>query len=249
MKDKVLRKGVSVRNNRIAIIMPAYNEERNIMQVVKSIPQTLTVKSFKYRLIAVVVDDCSSDETAAQARKAGALVVRHIINSGAGAATRTGLHYAHMMIPDLAYAITIDADGQHSSEDIEKLLKFAIKNDAPMVVGSRLHAGNNDSMPLHRRYGNVGLSIISRVLFGIKTKDTQSGLRIFKADIIPKISDYTIDRYGFCTEMLWLAKRHNVRVMEAPISVSYSEDTLSKGQNNWGVISLIIDLIKIRVSR
>lgn len=233
----------------VAIVIPAYNEEKNIAQVVKAIPRSIRVGAHTYKTIVVVVDDCSRDLTSEEARRGGAVVVRHIINSGAGAATRTGLHYAMSMIDDLTYAVTIDADGQHSSADVEKVLKYAIKNDSSMIVGSRLHAGNDESMPFHRRIGNIGLSFISKMLFGIKTKDTQSGLRLFKADVIPKVSEYTIDRYGFCTEMLWIAVREHVQVDEVPISVTYSEETIGNGQSNWGVVHLLIDLLWIRISR
>jgi len=149
----------------------------------------------------------------------------------------------------LAYVITIDADGQHSSEDIERLVSFAIKHKAEMIVGNRLHADNKKDMPLHRTLGNRGLSLISRMLFGIKTEDTQSGLRLFSASALPKIADYSIDRYGFCTEMLWLAVRNDVVIREMPISVKYSEESLSKGQSNWGVVDLVLDLIWIRITR
>jgi hypothetical protein len=87
------------------------------------------------------------------------------------------------------------------------------------------------------------------MLFGIKTKDTQSGLRLFAADILPIVADYTIDRYGFCTEMLWMAVRNDVVVEEVPIVVKYSAETLKKGQNNWGVVDLLLDLAWIRMSR
>lgn len=233
----------------VAIVIPAYNEERHIKQVIRSISRSVSIGKLKFEVVIVVVDDYSSDRTASVALESGAVVVRHAVNSGAGAATRTGLRYAEIEVKNLAYVITIDADGQHSSHDIESMLTFAVEKNASMVVGSRLHPGNRDTMPLHRLYGNMGLSLISRILFGITTKDTQSGLRLIRADIVSKVSKYTIDRYGFCTEMLWLAKREHVEVLEVPISVSYSKDTLEKGQNNWGVISLVIDLIWIRISR
>lgn len=233
----------------IAVVIPAYNEEKHIGGVIKSVPRTITHKGKTFKTTVVVVDDCSKDQTAKVAKESGAAVARHIINTGAGGATRTGLHYAMNAINNLEYVVTIDADGQHSVEDIKKVVDHAIDHNSQMIVGSRLHEGNNESMPLHRRYGNIGLSLISRALFGIKTKDTQSGLRLFRADILPKVSDYTIDRYGFCTEMLWLAVKHKVDVEEVPISVVYSEETLTKGQNNWGVVHLVLDLLWIRISR
>ena len=238
-----------MKKNIVLIVIPAYNEAKHIARVVRSLPHTLTADSRRFAVKVVVIDDCSRDATSSEAKKAGATVLRHVINSGAGAATRTGLRYAEQNSKNLAYVVTIDADGQHSTEDVERLVRFAVEHDAEMLVGNRLHQGNKARMPLHRTLGNRGLGLIGRVLFGIKTEDTQSGLRLYKAAIIPAISQYTIDRYGFCTEMLWLANRANIIVQEVPISVQYSDETIANGQSNWGAVDLILDLLWIRISR
>ncbi len=233
---------------KVMIVIPAYNEAAGIGKVVAGIPKTITCGSEKFNTQVVVIDDGSKDATYKEARKTDATVLRHIINSGAGAATRTGLHYAELNSDSVAYVVTIDADGQHSTEDIEKLVTYAKKHGSSMIVGNRLHEGNKKSMPLHRNLGNRALGLVGRVLFGIKTEDTQSGLRLFSMDIVPVISRYTIDRYGFCTEMLWLAVRSNIRVEEVPIAVRYSNETISNGQNNWGVVDLLLDLLWIRIT-
>lgn len=236
-------------NKKVLVIIPSYNAEKQVGKVIKSLPRQIKTDKATYDVQVVAIEDGSRDNTAQAAQDAGAVVVRHIFNSGAGAATRTGLRYAQTMVPDLAYAVTIDADGQHSSEDVEKIVRFADANNVQMVVGSRLHEGNKESMPLHRTLGNKGMSLISRVLFGITTKDTQSGLRLFRPEVLPAVSGYVIDRYGFCTEMLWLAKIAHVQVVEMPIAVHYSDSTLKHGQSNWGVVGWLFDLIWIRISR
>lgn len=233
----------------IVIVIPAYNEAPRIAKVVSAIPRQLKIDAHTFAIKVVVIDDCSRDATVAEAKKGGAMVLRHVMNSGAGAATRTGLRYAEYRSSDIAYVATIDADGQHAVTDIEKMVRHAIKTDSDMVVGNRLHAGNKKDMPFYRTFGNKGLSLISRMLFGITTQDTQSGLRLFKAEVLPVVADYTIDRYGFCTETLWLAFRAGLKVTEVPITVKYSQETLHKGQSNWGVIDLIKDLLWIRISR
>lgn len=229
--------------------MPSYNEGPRIGKVIKSIPKTITVAGKKFATEVVSIDDGSADDTADQALKAGATVLSHVINSGAGAATRTGLRYALNRIhhgEDVAFAISIDADGQHTADDIERLVRHALKNDSDLIVGNRLHEGNKEDMPFHRVFGNVGLSLVSRMLFGVKLKDTQSGLRLFSRRALPVVAGYTIDRYGFCTEMLWLAERAKLKVEEIPIAVKYFEATLAKGQNNWGAVLLIKDLLWVR---
>jgi glycosyltransferase involved in cell wall biosynthesis len=238
-----------MKKHRIIIVVPAYNEATRIGAVIRSIPHQLSVDSDVFALKVVVVDDGSHDNTAAEAEKAGALVVRHVINCGAGAATRTGLRYAETYCQDATYVIAIDADGQHAPEDIKHMLGEAVKTNADMVVGNRLHAGNSKNIPRHRNIGNWGLTFISRMLFGIKVKDTQTGFRLFRTSVLPVVANYGIDRYGFATEMLWQATRHKLHIVEVPIAVTYSADTLEKGQSVWGAVDLIVSLFWIRISR
>lgn len=241
-----------VAHKKVAVVMPAYNEGTRIGDVLKELPAFVTVEGQKYELLPIVIDDKSQDDTAGIAKKHGAHVVRHVVNTGAGGATRTGMKYVMELFaddPSVVYMVTIDADGQHDVDDIKHLIRAAVTSNLDMVVGSRLHEGNKENMPIHRVAGNKGLSLISKALFGIKTKDTQSGLRLYITKHLDKLSDYTIDRYGFCTETLWQATRNGLKVEEVPIKVSYSEETLSKGQNNWGVVDLVKDLIWIRITR
>lgn len=231
----------------VLVVIPALNEGGHIGSVVGSIPKTVTVGEQKYKTDILVIDDGSTDDTATKARKAGAVVVSHVVNTGAGGATRTGLRYAEHRT-DVLYVVTIDGDGQHASNDIERLVRHAVKHNSHMIVGNRLHANNKTSMPITRRFANWGASIISRVLFGIKTKDTQSGLRLYRYDVLAPLSQYTLDRYGFCTETLWHATRAGIRVDEVPIAVSYSKEGMAKGQSLWSAMEVLRDLIRVRIA-
>jgi glycosyltransferase involved in cell wall biosynthesis len=233
----------------LAVIIPAYNEAGKIAEVIRSVPPLLEVGGREFPTVVIVVEDSSRDSTYQEALDAGAIVIRHFINSGAGAATRTGFSYVLKNADrlDVAYVATIDADGQHSSGDLVRMLEAALTTGADLVVGNRLHAGNKQDMPRHRTLGNRGLSLISRMLFGIRTEDTQSGLRLVTIEALPAISRFTIDRYGFCSEILWRAAQNRLKVVEVPISVKYSEETLGKGQNNWGVFDLVTDLVALRL--
>lgn len=232
----------------VFIVIPAYKEAANIAKVVASVPQVFKIAQQSFVTKVIVIDDGSTDATYEEAKKTRAIVLRHVANSGAGAATRTGLRYAQQHSDEVAYVITIDGDGQHNASDIKKLLHHAVVHHSKMIVGNRLHSGNKESIPAHRKFGNWGLNMISRVLFGITVKDSQSGLRLFSADILPLISYYTLDRYGFCTETLWHAKKHKIRVDEVPIEVKYSEETMANGQNPWGGVELVRDLFWIRIA-
>ena len=232
----------------VLIVIPALNEGKHIADVVKAIPKVIKVADGRFNTRVVVVDDGSTDETAEKARGAGAVVLSHVVNTGAGGATRTGLRFAEQSRGGIKYIVTIDGDGQHASDDIERLVSFAVKHQSQFVVGNRLHAANKTHMPATRRIANWGASAVSRVLFGIKTKDTQSGLRLYEAEILPLISDFTLDRYGFCTETLWHAVRANIRVDEVPIAVHYSKEGIAKGQSLWSAMEVLRDLIRVRIA-
>lgn len=237
-----------MKDHRLFVLIPAFDEAKRIGRVIRSVPRTIKAGSRTYSTTVVVVDDCSRDTTAEVAKQQGATVLYHVVNCGAGAATRTAMKFAEKVGRPGDYAVSIDADGQHATSDIEKVLAFGIESGADMVVGTRLHEGNKQNMPAHRVFGNWGLSLFSRILFGITTRDTQSGLRLFKVSSLPMLTGFTIDRYGFATDMLWQAFRHHLTVRETPITVSYSADTIKKGQSVWGGVDLLIDLLRLRMN-
>jgi len=232
----------------VLVVIPALNEEAHIRDVIQSIPSTIEVAKRQFKTKIAVIDDGSTDATAEKARAAGAIVLSHVVNTGAGGATRTGLRFAEQCHLGLKYVVTIDGDGQHATDDVERLVSFAVKNKSQFVVGNRLHAANKTSIPVTRKLVNWGASTISRVLFGIKTKDTQSGLRLYDVAIIPTISNFTLDRYGFCTETLWHAVRAKIKVDELPIAVRYSKEGMAKGQSLWSAMEVLRDLLRVRIS-
>jgi len=233
----------------VLVVIPALNEGKHIADVVKSIPSTIKAGGKQFATKVAVIDDGSTDDTATQARAAGAVLLAHVVNTGAGGATRTGMRYAEQCgDASLKYMVTIDGDGQHATDDVQKLVEFAVKHDSKFVVGNRLHAANKTNMPIQRRLANWAASMISFMLFGIRTKDTQSGMRLYDVAILPQISHFTLDRYGFCTETLWHAVRSHIRVDEMPIAVSYSKEGLAKGQSVWSAMEVVRDLIRVRIA-
>lgn len=231
------------------VVIPAFNEAAHIKDVIVSIPSTIKAAQRQFTTKVVVVDDGSADATAEKARAAGAIVLSHVVNTGAGGATRTGLRYAEQCgMPGLKYVVTIDGDGQHASNDVERLVSFAAGHDSQFVVGNRLHAANKATMPLTRKLANWAASFLSRVLFNVRAKDTQSGLRLYDVAILPQISYFTLDRYGFCTETLWHAVRARIRVDEVPIAVHYSKEVMAKGQSIWSSLEVVRDLIRVRIA-
>jgi glycosyltransferase involved in cell wall biosynthesis len=225
----------------LCLVIPAHNEQTAIGGVVKDSSSAL--KKSSHKVTVVVVDDASIDRTAENARKAGAIVVRHIINQGAGGATLTGLQFAKKRSFD--YVITMDADGQHSPEDALNCLNETIKSESDLLIGSRLVG--SDDMPRIKRFFTWGGSVLTFILFGVKVSDPQSGLRVFSKKTVEGL-EWKSTGYEFCNEMLWRAKQAKLKISEYPIRVIYTEYSRSKGQNKWNSVHIIKSLIRQRVT-
>lgn len=226
--------------HKIAIIIPAYNEALVIGDVVKGIQKVL--KSRKFDFEVVVVDDGSKDDTNTVASNAGAKVIRHILNSGSGGATATGLSYAQQN--DFDIAATMDADGQHDPADVLTGIDLMLNGKDDLLIGSRLIDANG--MSRVKVLGNKGLSFITYLLFGIGVTDSQSGLRIFSKQALDKLR-WKTSGYEFCSEMLWRARQQNLSIDEFPIRAIYTDYSKAKGQNNWNAVNIIKSLLHRRV--
>ncbi len=226
----------------VVIIIPAYNEGSVIGGVLDKLVKDLKSSDLAERTQVVVVNDGSTDNTASEVRaRKDVVLINHVLNSGAGAATRTGLGYARTHSAD--YAVTMDADGQHDSEDVAAVIKEVSKGNSDIVIGSRLI--NTQGMPWYRILGNKGLSFFTFLLFGLWVKDSQSGLRAFNHTALDCIT-FNSNNFTFNSELMWRFKQNKLRVKEIPIKAIYSEYSLAKGQSNWEVIPIVRQLLKFR---
>lgn len=228
-----------------AIIVPVYNEDKVIAKVLRDLQKkAVDDKNTKYSI--VVIDDGSSDSTFKEISKINSIhglhVIRHIINMGQGAAVRTGLAYARRI--GCTHAITMDSDGQHATEDVLKLARIIKDSEFDMIIGSRLI--DSDGMPWYRIAGNKFLGIITLILFGINVSDSQSGMRALNTKALHRL-EYASNRYAFCSEMVWQAKRAGLKIGEAPIKAIYTDYSLNKGQRNIDAIPILRQLIKRRL--
>ncbi len=225
---------------RVAVVIPAYNEAPVLADVLQKARAVFKQSSFKIDI--VVVNDGSKDKTSVEARHSGVIVIDHILNSGAGAATATGLSYANQKGYDIA--ATMDADGQHAPEDVLAGIEKIAKSDVDLLIGSRLI--DKKGMSRVKILGNKGLSFITYVLFGIDVTDSQSGLRIFSKQALASLR-WKTSGYEFCSEMLWRAKQIDLKIDEFPIKSIYTDYSKSKGQNNWNGINILKSLIRRRI--
>ncbi len=202
---------------RLLIAMPAFNEGPVIAGVVTHLRES----GFDNIL---VVNDCSRDNTAAEAKRAGAFVVNHIINRGAGAATATAIGYAKKYNYD--FICLMDADGQHNPRDIEPLLLAAQRYD--IVIGSR-NLGD-DHMPLLRKVANSVGSFVTFLFFSVYAQDSQTGFRILNRKAIENVK-MKYDRFEFASEMFGEIARLKLTWSEVPITVIYTDHSKAKGQS------------------
>lgn len=202
---------------KVFIIIPAYNESKVIGKVVKG------VKNEGFKNI-IVVDDGSSDNTFQEAKKAGAIVLRHIINRGKGAAVKTGIEAALKLKAN--YLVVIDGDGQHDPKDIKRMIK-KLDHGYDIVLGNRFNSKNK--IPFSKKLANFFADFFVFLLSGIWIKDTQSGFRAFRADIFKKIN-LEHDRYEFESEVIYKIAYYGLKFTEIPIKVRYTPYSQSKAQ-------------------
>jgi glycosyltransferase involved in cell wall biosynthesis len=193
---------------RIAIV-PAHNEEGSIGGVVREI------LAFDPGLEIVVVDDGSSDRTAARAAAAGAHVVRLPFNLGIGGAVQTGFRYA--LEHGFELAVRLDGDGQHDPDELPALLAPLLAGEADIVVGSRFAARDGHYRgPLARRLGIRLFARIVSLLVGQRVTDTTSGFQALnRRGIALFAADYPHDYPE--VEATVMVHRHRLRLREVPV--------------------------------
>lgn len=224
---------------KLAIVIPAYNEESAIKDVLLSLPKK--IKGFD-NIVSIVVDDGSIDNTYEIAKDYATYAVRHVVNLGVGAATTTGLEAAKKLKIDVA--VTIDADGQHNSKDIERLVQPVIDDKADVVIGTRML--DTKGMPVLKIFGNWFMNFLTFLVFHKWTTDSQSGMKAFSAKALKKIQLHSIG-YEVCSEMIGEIKRNKLKLSEIPIEVIYTDYSKARGQNWINGINVFTKMLAIKI--
>ncbi|MDH3324170.1 MAG: glycosyltransferase family 2 protein [Candidatus Peregrinibacteria bacterium] len=217
------------------VIIPALNEETRIASVLND------VRSQGFEDV-LVVDDGSKDKTSEMATSLGAKVVKHQINLGVGAATQTGILWGVRNSFD--YFLTIDGDGQQDAVDLKKIRKALEKADC--VIGSRFLQKNK--IPVFRRFANKVANIFTGLFFGVWVSDSQSGLRGFNRNVAEKLHLHG-GGFEYCSEFIREVNDAGFDILEVPISVTYSIDSMQKGQNFAEGVSTFMKLFLKAISR
>jgi glycosyltransferase involved in cell wall biosynthesis len=224
----------------VVVAIPAYNEAAVIGAVVRSIPGRIGAMEVR----TLVVDDGSTDDTAAVARASGAEVVRHIVNLGVGAATRTGLRAAKAMGADVV--VTLDGDGQHDPEEIPALVQCLVDNNYDVVIGSRILQPKG--MPPSRFAANLLLNAITFVVYGKVVSDSQSGFKAFSRSALD-IIELDAAGYEICSEIIGEIVRNRLNYKSLPIKAVYTPYSRAKGQHFLNGLNLILQLLSRMMRR
>ncbi len=218
---------------RIAYVIPAFNEGRVIGDVVATLRREAPAG------LVIVVDDASNDGTREAAGAAGAIVLRHTINRGQGAALQTGFDAAIRLGADVV--ITFDADGQHRADNVRRLLDALETSGADVALGSRFR-GEESEMPAGRKtLLKFGL-LFTRVVSRIRVSDTHNGLRAFRASALAKIR-ISEDRMAHASELLDLIAAGGLKYVEVPCSIRYTDYSMQKGQRWTGAPRIVFDFL------
>lgn len=216
----------------VYITIPLYNDAQMITTVINDL------NNHGYTNI-VVVDDGSKDNGYDIVKKdTNAIVTKHVINRGQGAALQTGMEIA--INKGAKYIVHFDSDGQHDVKDLDNMVRTLIEGEYDIVLGSRFLQENN--IPFSKRIIlKLGI-LFTYVLSRIWLTDVHNGLRAMTRESAKKL-DIEHDRMEHASEILDKIKRLNLKYTEVPVTIHYTEYSMSKGQSISNSVNIAFKLI------
>ena len=199
----------------VAIVIPAYNPGKSLEKVTKQL------LSAEFENI-VFVNDGSKERRTFHSISNNIYLVSHNINCGKGIALKSGFECCQKNFQNIIGIITVDADGQHSINDVEKMYKELKNNPTSLILGSRNF--NQKNIPFKSKIGNIAISKIFEKKTGIKLQDTQTGLRAIPIQYIPDLIELEGSRYEYETNMLLYFTNKNIPIIEKTIETIYEKN-------------------------
>jgi glycosyltransferase involved in cell wall biosynthesis len=223
---------------KIWIVVPAYNEEATIGQVIID----LCAKGYSI----LVIDDCSTDKTPEIASQFPVIVLQHMINLGQGAALQTGFDYL-LSHTTAKYVVTFDSDRQHKVEEIQLLLEPITTGNFDVALGTRFSKNTNQNRNINGMPFSKFLTLkvgvfFTRLTTRLNITDTHNGFRGFSIEALRKIH-VTQNRMAHGSEILMQIAKNKFSYCEVPVSVVYTEYSKKKGQKVFNSLNILWDLI------
>ncbi|HEU5473349.1 MAG TPA: glycosyltransferase family 2 protein [Actinophytocola sp.] len=212
------------------LIVPVFNESPVVGDVIRNAGRTFCN--------IVCVDDGSSDNSAAEIRRAGAHLIQHTVNLGAGAAIQSGLEYARAQ-PGARYFVTFDADGQHQIDDVVTMLHRLRSEDVDIVLGTRFR-GDTSNVPRAKRAVLKSVVMLSPHLRRLGLTDAHNGLRAFNRAVAHQMK-ITLNGMSHASEIIEMITRYHWRVVEQPVTIRYTDYSMLKGQPLINGINIVFD--------
>jgi len=221
--------------NATYVVLPAYNEATRIQPVLESIAE----KGYNM----VIVNDGSTDNTLDVILESKRKYPNQIhvfslmINRGVGVATQTGFDVVLNFNPK--YVVSMDSDGQHSADDLDKVIKPLVTGEAQAVIGVR----PLEDMPRSRNYANAIMNFLTKIFYRVDVSDSQTGFRAITRDALDKI---TINATGYLisSEFIREINDNDIPFAEVPIETIYTPETQAKGTNTTAAIKILLQMIK-----
>jgi glycosyltransferase involved in cell wall biosynthesis len=218
-------------NGDVWVIVRCFNEASVVGDVIRQLRTSFPN--------VVGVDDGSTDASATEIWEAGASLVRHPINLGAGAALQTGLQYA-LLDRRAKYFLCFDADGQHRPEDAAAMAERIRSEDIDILLGSRF-LGSAAGMPAGRKTLLKLARMFERLNSGTRLTDAHNGLRVFSRSFASQIN-LTMSDMAYASELLTLIARSGLEYAEHPVTIQYTEYSKHKGQRSINSVNIAIDV-------
>lgn len=223
----------AIRNGDVWVVVRCYNEQPVVGDVIRDVRQDFPN--------VVGVDDGSTDASSEVMRRAGAAVVRHAVNLGAGAALETGLQFA-LLDTEARYFVCFDADGQHRVSDAIAMVERMRAEDLDVLVGSRFLAdGACVGVPAGRRLTLKAARVFERVTSGVRLTDAHNGLRVFSRAFASQVR-LTMSDMAYASELSRLIARSGLPYAEHPVTITYTDHSRAKGQRSINAVNIALDV-------
>ena len=222
---------------KITVGIPAYNEEKNIAKIIVSLKKVADQ--------ILVCSDGSTDSTAEIAESLGAIVIKHPKNLGYGSAIQSIFLKAREINAEIL--VTIDADGQHKIEDVEKVIKPVVDGQADISIGSRF-LEEDDNSPKYRKLGIKIITKVTNSSLSEKITDAQSGFRAYNNKVLQALTP-SDSGMGISTEILIKSSSLGFKIAEVPTEIQYEGETSSQNPVSHGTEVLMSTLKYISIER
>ena len=232
----------------LTIVMPCYNEGTRIY---RNIIETATqLEKFCDSFRIIVVNDGSSDNTESEINRAMSMdnrvgCISYTKNQGKGYAVRRGI-----MAAKSKYVAFLDADLELPPYLLDSFLKrIQSGSDVKIVIGSKMHRDSQVEYPPLRRIMSMGYYIFLKMIFGLKLKDTQTGIKLFETESAKNLAKYSRCKgYSFDIEMLAMATKMGYKIEEMPVVVNFSRNKDNRSKIKFSsIFAMVRDTLRIKM--